>query len=230
MRSTRLDLIDAALKRVGNTTATLKDAARTRLNRILQDLHQQWDWPFLWLTATLTIQPNGLLVLPADFQKPEDTESLQIFQTGGVAQAAVVHEVDHRTFAMQAANQAMVQATLPKIWTIDYASLTGRVWPLPNDSCLATLRYKTFPSDMPLTDSTAYDNDVPAFPYDNLLTDLLFEWAQSYEVDPRRADQLSLNESLVQKVRGSAFPERSYPSQIPLDPLVFSRPAWGTKV
>ena len=234
MRLTRGEIIDSALQRAGNNTASMIAAARVRLNRILQDLNMQLDWPFYFTAATVTVQPNGLIVLPPDFMKPEDTESLVVNSTGGQDFNAVVHEVDHRTFYTRRTSLT-VQATLPRIWTIQYAQTVptsvGQAWPMPVEVCTCTFRYKLFTQDMPEVNAAGsgadYDADIPAFPYDAFLTDLLFEWAQVFEVDPRRADQLQVNTMQLQNIRGAAFPERSYPSNVPLDPMYFSTPTWG---
>lgn len=227
MRSTRGDIIDHALARVGNTTSTLKAKARFRLNRILQELHQGWDWPFLWTTVPITIGVNGLVALPDNFLKAEDDQSLYIDTIGGNTTAHVVTEIDHRSMAMM--GQGLVSASAPRTWTIDYATNTGRVWPLPTDICRGTLRCKLLPADFPLTINNAsdYDADIPTFPWDNLLTDLLFEWAMSYEVDPRRGEQYTVNADTVNRTRGASFPEKSYPTQVQLDPTIFSRPWQG---
>lgn len=227
MRSTRGDIIDHALSRVGNTTSTLTAKARFRLNRILQELYQGWDWPFLWTTVPITITTNGIVTLPANFLKAEDDQSLMVQTIGGMATQHVVTEIDHRTMAMM--GQGLVSASAPRTWTIDYATNTGRVWPLPNDICQATLRCKLLPPDFPITtnNSSDYDADIPIFPWDILLTDLLFEWAMSYEVDPRRAEQMGVNVESVNRTRGASFPEKSYPTQVQLDPTIFSRPWQG---
>src|SRR5215467_4908597 len=229
MRSTRGDILDQALQRVGNTTASLKNAGRFRLNRILQELYQGWDWPFLWTIGPLTIQTNGFIALPDNFVKPEDDQSLMITSAGGVQQPSIVTETDHRAFQLQQATSPNVMSARPRIWTIDYGNVppVGRAWPLPTDTCQATFRYKFMPPDFPLSDAVAYDADVPIFQWDVLLTDLMFEWAQSYEVDPRRGEQYSVNADTVNRARGGSFPERSYPATVQLDPLVFSTPTWG---
>src|SRR5215813_10129076 len=98
MRSTRGDIIDQALQRVGNTTATLKNAARFRLNRILQELYQGFDWPFLFAKVPVTIAPTGIVPMPADFVKPEDDQALFLEQTQSVAMPDRMQEVDRRSF------------------------------------------------------------------------------------------------------------------------------------
>jgi hypothetical protein len=234
-------MIDAALQRVGNTTQSLIAAARVRLNKILFELRYSWDWPFLFTTAPLVIPTSGSFALPENFAKMEDDQSLLITATGGVPMRRVVTEVDHRTFYTTVTDLS-VDATVPVIWTIDYSQRAlptpinintvgiggvGLVYPRPRDACQALIRYKLIPPDMPLDDPAAYDNDIPGFPFDNLIVDLLFEWAMSYEVDPRRGEQYTVNADAVNRARGSSFPERSYPSTVQLDPLVFSKPWQG---
>ena len=230
MRMPRGQIIDNALQRVGNTTQSLIAQARHRLNRILQDLAQQWDWPHLWVSIDVTIQTNGALALPDNFLKPEDRQSLMLTTLAGQPRTQLVVEVDHITFWKTAGTSPLMGDTsnvAPVIWTIDYGTLTGRCYPLPSGTAAGILRCKLLPLDFPVTPPEDYDADIPRFPYDSLLVDLLFEWAQSYEVDPRRAEQLQINEAAVMRVRGAAFPEQSFPSQIPLDPLFFSTPSWG---
>ena len=219
MRQSRGQIIDQALQRVGNTTASLVAQARIRLNRILQDLHQQWDWPHLWTTVPIEITPGGFCALPLDFLKPEDRESLLITSVGGDAAGRVVLEVDHKTFWQRSGASVQTSASIPVLWTIEYARTfnvpSGRFWPRPQDSCTGILRCKLLPPDYPVTPESAYDNDIPPFPFDNLISDLLFEWAQSYEIDPRRGDQYQVNIQTVERVRGATFPDQSFPSQIP---------------
>lgn len=228
MRSTRGDIINQALQRVGNNSASLVAQARFRLNRILQELYQGWDWPFLWRMSNVTILRNGILDLTLidGFVKPEDDQSLMVLSTAGQPLQAVVTEVDHRTFYMNV-HQSTSEGTVPRFWTIDYSGPTGRTWPQTVEDCIATLRYKFLPPDVSLADATVYDADIPVFPWDTTLSDLLFEWAMSYEVDPRRGDQYQVNAESIARSRGGSFPERSYPSTVQLDPTVFSRPWQG---
>lgn len=230
MRSTRGEILTQALQRVGNNTSSLKQQARIRLNRILQELQQGWDWPYLWTTSPLPILTNGTVPLPTNFLKAEDDQSLQIVTAGGMPFQAVVTEVDHRTFALNSVT-VDASATFPRFWTIDYATPVGRAWPRPRDTCQATLRCKLLPPDFPTTtvpdNSSDYDADIPLFPWDTLLVDLLFEWAMSYEVDPRRGEQYTVNADTVNRTRGASFPEKSYPTQVQLDPTIFSRPWQG---
>lgn len=228
MRSTRGDIIDQALQRVGNTTATLKNAARFRLNRILQELYQGFDWPFLFTKVPIVIPPTGTIQMPADFVKAEDDQALFVEQTQGVAMPGPVQEVDHRAFERYRGTVGYTQqSTRPRIWTLDYGSMTGMSFPTPIEQCFCSFRYKFLPLDFPLDDPAAYDADIPFFPWDTTLSDLLFEWAMSYEVDQRRGDQYQVNIESVLRSRGATYPERSFPSTVPLDPVFFSTPTWG---
>jgi len=225
MRSSRGTIMEQALQRVGNTSKTMFDQARIRLNRILHDLHQGWDWPFLWTTITLPLAADGTVTLPADFVKAEDDQSLVVLSANGQPMRRVVQEVDHRTFAALT-QSGDVAGTIPRIWTIDYATMTGRAW--PRNAASVELRYKFLPPDMPTTDTIAYDADIPSFPWDTFLMDALAEWGMAYEDDPRRAEQLTINEAMLQRLRGATWPERSFPSTVPLDPVFFSTPTWGS--
>jgi len=228
MRMTRIDIINQALQRAGNNTNSLRVQARIKLNRILQDLYLQWDWPFLWLSAALTIAPGGAVPLPADFLKPEDDQALVVEFVGGTRYMIPLQEVDHTTFAQTA--RPTTAATLPRIWTITYAApgtTSGQAWPLPFDRCQCSLRYKFLPPDVPTTPTPPYDADVPTFPWDAYLSDAVLQWAMEYEADPRANDQLMKNREQLGLIRGATWPERSYRPTVPLDPTVFSTPWRG---
>lgn len=191
-----------------------------------------WDWPYLWTTIPMQVLPNGVVqTFPDNFLKAEDDQALRVETTAGNPMARIVLELDHKAYWKQVPSQSqIVDATVPRVWTMDYGTRTGIAYPRPREVCQCSFRCKLLPPDFPIVNpdgsdnSVAYDADIPVFPYDELLTDLLFEWAMSYEVDPRRAEQYQLNAERVMRARGSAFPERSYPSTVPLDPQFFSTP------
>jgi hypothetical protein len=225
----RGQLIDQALQRVGNNSSSVKLQARTTLNRLLADLYQGYDWPFLWTSVLLTIPPNGVVTLPSDFLKPEDDQALIMIRAYGQTLYRPIQEVDRKQFR----NFVSVESSqYPAAWRVDYGTKTGQVMPRPLESITATLQYKALPAPVLFTvgdtaSIAAYDNDIPIFPWDSFLIDFLTDWAMSYEVDPRRAEQITINEEMLGRLRGATWPERSYPSTVQLDPLVFSTPTWG---
>src|SRR5262245_59071319 len=174
-RMNRGQMIDQALQRVGNNSNSLKWQARTRLNRILHDLHQGWDWPFLWTILLFDITPSGAVQFPNDttFVKPEDNEAVVILSAYGQAMRQIVYEVDHQTL-----NRRIVETsgTVPRVWTMDYAQMIGIFWPRPTERCGAQMRYKFLPPDIavdPVNDPNGaiYDASIPAFPWDSFLID-----------------------------------------------------------
>lgn len=223
MRMTRLDIINQALQRSGNNTNSLRIQARIRLNRILQDLYLQWDWPFLWKTVPVAIPPNGSFPLPDDFLKAEDDQALVVETVGDIIYNVAMQEVDHLDF-VQKTRPLVSPTTLPRIWTMDYATKTGAAWPRPAFTCACSLRYKFLPPDVAVTPTAAYDADVPTFPWDAYLSDSVLQWAMEYEADPRANDQLMKNREQLGLIRGATWPERSYRSTVQLDPVVFSTP------
>jgi hypothetical protein len=227
MRMTRREIIDQALQRSGNNTDSLRRQARIKLNRILQDLYLQWDWPFLWRRASLVIPPNGVFPLPDDFLKAEDDHALVVETVGDTRYQLPLQEVDHLTFTQLARPGA--EGTLPRVWTVDYAAIpkAGMAWPRPFFAAACSLRYKFLPPDIPAskTDPTPpYDDDIPTFPWDAYLSDAVLQWAMEYEADPRANDQLMKNREQLGLIRGATWPERSYRSTIPLDPVFFGTP------
>jgi hypothetical protein len=172
------------------------------------------------------VPPNGVFPLPDAFIKPEDDQSLVVTSAGGTTYLTPVQEVDHLHFQQLAFNPT-TEATLPRVWTIDYNARTATAWPRPMFACSCTLRHKFLPSDMPTTPTGDYDADVPTFPWDAYLSDAVLQWAMEYEADPRANDQLMKNREQLGLIRGATWPERSFRSTIPLDPTFFSTPWRG---
>jgi len=71
-RQSRGEIIASALTRVGNNEASLVQAARVRLNRILAELYLNWDWPFLYRPLDVALGGAGSIPLPTDFLKSQD--------------------------------------------------------------------------------------------------------------------------------------------------------------
>jgi hypothetical protein len=227
----RGQIIDQAMQRVGNNSPSILLQARTTLQRLLNDLYQQWDWPFLWTTSPVTLLPSGILdlaTLPLHFLKPEDDQSLALVTSSG--ERRPIQEIDHRSYAMRTTGGQGSSGT-PRLWTINYGPApTGLFTPRPAEALPAELRYKFLPATLPFAVGVTgtFDTDVPPFPWDSFLIDTLTEWGMSYEADPRRAEQITINEAMLQRLRGATYPERSFPSQVPLDPLFFTTPTWGS--
>jgi hypothetical protein len=225
VRLDRGTIITRALTRIGNNTNSLQAQARVTLNRVLQDLYLQWDWPFLWRMLPVTIPPSGIFPLPANFVKPEDDQALLVTGSGGISYTHPVQEVDHLHFERLGSPAA--EATLPTVWTIDYGTASGRVYPRPMSACAATLRHKWLPPDVAPEPLGPYNADVPTFPWDNYLQDAIVQWGMEYEADPRANDQLMKNREMLALMRGATWPERSFRSTIPLDPTFFTTPFRG---
>lgn len=247
--SNRGQMIDQALQRVGNNSASLKIQARYRLNRILQDLYMAYDWPFLLVATEVTIaataepRPVGAFEITRAFLKPQETDSLIITRANGQNVWKPIELVDADMFQRARASYAHASTSLPIMWVISYVgegggqgSATGLprhgyTLPAPSEPMLAFLRYKALPADAPVSGQptdTAYDEDLPLFPWDTFLSDALSEWAMAYEVDPRRAEQLQIDDERLARMRNATWPPRSFQSFVPLDPLIFSTPTWGS--
>lgn len=220
-RVTRGVILRQALQRAGNErlltpVGTDPALARVKLNRILEDLYRDWDWPFLWKSAT--VQFGATFALPDDFDRSEDDLALTWLVNGYRRRA---QEVDRYTFELKSGN-VNVTASEPLLWSADRAAGIARVWPTPDSTVVATLRYKHQPADLDPTDVATYDADIPLFPWADYLMDAVFQWAQEYEQDPRAMQTLSLCEAKLARIRATAIPARSRQSVVPLDPDVFT--------
>lgn len=224
-RLNRGTILDHALQRAGNTK--LRALARVHLNRILEDLYRDHDWPFLWVSVP--VQLGGtVFTLPADFLQSQEDWGLTYIRDGV---RTPIPEVD-RTKFVAGSRQTGATAVAPMIWSADRSQGWGRIWPTPETALTGSLRYKMLPPDADPTNAAAYDADVPAFPWSAYLIDALYAWALDYEQDPRALAWLApdgLLDKQLARIRGTALPARSTPSTLPLDPQVFSsgrRPDW----
>jgi hypothetical protein len=229
-RMNRGDIIRAALQRAGNMKLLAAPAgqpalARVKLNRILETLYNEHDWPFLWIDVPVTI--GSQFALPPDFLQSQDDWGLSYVRFDGVRRG--VAEVDHYTFDTRGRNVRTTAAD-PLIWTADRARGIGRVWPTPETAIQATLHYKFLPPDVDPLDLPTYDAEVPLFPWHDLLIDLVYQWALDYDQDPRAMAWAQMNAARFAAIRGTALPPRSRERTLPLDPHVFGprRSYWGS--
>lgn len=229
-RWTRGTIIDQALKRVGNVK--IKALARDRLNRILEELYSQWEWPFLYKVYSFTF-PGGntggqltiyaSAALPADFLKTEhETAGLRITTVDGNPQSFPVVEVDPVNFRRRAVPYDQ-ESQRPLVYYVSYGERLIYFWPRPIQACGATLIYKFLPPDMPLTDATAYDADIPLYPWGGHLSMEVEAWACQYDRDPRMDQARQEANSAFDNIRNIALPRASQEPSLPLDPTVFGR-------
>lgn len=221
-------ILRQALQRAGNERLLLSTGssylgadpapARVKLNRILEDLYRDWDWPFLWTEAP--VQFGASFPLPEDFDRAEDDWALSWGEQGSRCWAA---QVDRAAFEVRSRNLEAAPGGGPLIWSVDYATGVARVWPTPDHTIVATLRYKFQPvlAD-PQIDPVGFDETIPLFPWADYLMDAVFAWAQEYEQDPRYVQTMQINDEKLKRIRATAIPARSRQSVVPLDPQVFT--------
>lgn len=222
-RVTRGVILRQALQRAGNeqllvASGTDPALARVKLNRILDTLYNQWDWPFLYTSATVTITGDRF-ALPTDYLTAEDDFALSWVLE---QQRCFAAEVDRATFELRSRQTSLTRASGPEIWTADRVGGYALVWPLPESPISATLRYKQLPADLDPTDTATYDADIPLFPWSDLLMDMVYQWALEYDHNPRAVLQQQQNDEALMRIRGTALPHQAKASTLPLDPQVFS--------
>lgn len=218
-RWTRGRIIQQALQKVGNTKIT--PLARDQLNRVLEDLYVQWEWPFLYTVTTLTLS-GALVDLPADFLKSESDDTGLRVITGPANQALdlAVLQKSPPEYARMATPTS--QTGRPRIWYHDHANNRAVLWPTPDGPYLAQIVYKALPPDFPVDPIEAYDADIPLFPYGMLLAHKLEVWALEYEQRTQLAMVRNQEfEQALDRVRGAAQPRQSQEMQIPLDEGTF---------
>jgi hypothetical protein len=220
-RYTRQRIRDLALNRAGNRA--LDAEARDWLAQHLFELYTLADWPFLYVTAPVTIG-GATFALPQDFVTPQDDHAFQIVAVDGAPYSnTFVTEVAPEQLAAMAAGDA--QGLPPILWSVSRSDTSGQVWPDPaGHTVTATLRYRRLPPEPLPADEP---NDVPVFPYHNYLVQAVYVFALEHERDPRAPQAATVRDNLFAIIRRGASPVRSQRSDIPLDPLVFGAPFRG---
>ena len=234
-RWTRGTILDQALERVGNVK--IKHLGRDRLNRILEELYTQWEWPFLYKVTQLGI-PSGntggqltlypSFSLPSDFLKTEEeTTGLRIATVDGIVRDKPIAEIDPVQFRRRAIPHDAT-ADVPRIWYASYAERIGYFWPAPTQAAIANLIYKFLPEDQPIGTgsdavTTTYDADIPLFPWGGYLSMEVEYWARQYDQDPNAQQTRRDCDASLEMIRQVALPRQSQESVLPLDPLTFGR-------
>lgn len=223
-RRTRLQIIDQALKKAGNTKILVE--ARVELNRIEESLYLQHEWPFLYKETTLTLTAST--ALPDDFLKVEQSDTgLRGTAVDGTTDDWAILIVTPTEWRRQAIPRDAT-AERPEFAMIDYANSVVKPWPVPESSVTALLVYKHLPAEVsPTVDVAVYDASIPLFPFHGLLTDFLEAWALEYEHDPRASQAFMKNKDSLALVLGNAIPkDANQAASIELDPAIFlSTPA-----
>lgn len=224
-RRTRRQIIDQALTKAGNSKILVQ--ARVELNRILEKLYVEHEWPFLYKEASLTLTAST--TLPTDFLRVEsDDTGLRGTAVDGSTDDWAILIVSPARWRRHAVPRDET-GERPLIATIDYAQSILKPWPAPDSVVTALLSYKYLPAEVAVTGTTedaTNDADIPIFPFAGYLTDVLEEWAADYDHDITRASRLGLkNRESLGLILGTAIPrDANQASEIPLDPAIFTTP------
>jgi hypothetical protein len=206
-RLTRGTIIQQAQRLVGNTNTALKSELRTALNMLLADTHAQWDWPFLFTSTTLTLT-SATFTLPTNFLKAQDPWGLVVTAVAGVVMNLRVQEVDEEVFTANAAPGTT--GAHPLFWYADHSAGVGRIWPTPDDTVSASLRYKLWTADADESDTTTYDADVPVFPHSSYLVARIAALVATWDKDFATSDRMDARaDNILQLALGTAFPNKA---------------------
>jgi hypothetical protein len=220
-RYTRQRIRDLALNRAGNRA--LDAEAKDWLAQHLFELYTLADWPFLYVSAGVTIT-GPIFALPDDFVTPQDDHAFEVVAVDGTpAGGTFVAEVAPELLAAQAAGGGL--GIPPVCWSVSRSDTTGRVFPDPaGHTVTATLRYRRLP---PEPSPPNEPSDIPVFPYHNYLVQAVYVFALEHERDARAPQAAAVRDNLFQVIRRGAAPVRSQRGDIPLDPLIFGTPFRG---
>ena len=215
-------ILDQALKKVGNEK--IRGLAREQLNRILEDLYVQFEWPWLYRIMTVALGSTGTFTVPSDFLKTQTNDTgLRIVNLDGSPVDYPVYELDPADFFRRAIPQVQ-EGQRALIYWVDYGLGVITYWPQPNVTCTAQFVYKYLPADVSTADPAAYDADIPLFPYGRLLQLAVEAWAYQYEHDSL-GSQMSAQALAIglDAVRNIALPRKSEADTLSLDEETFRR-------
>ena len=221
-RYTRQRIRDLALNRAGNRA--LDADATDFLSQHLFELYTLADWPFLYVSAPLTIA-GATAVLPADFVSCVDDHALQILSNdGNPTPRTFVLEVSPEELAARS-GPGMQAGSPPVLFAVSRSDTTASFFPDPTGHMVqALLRYRRLPPE-PLAANEP--SDIPVFPYHNYLVQAVYVFALEHERDPRAQQEATNRDNLLASIRRGASPIRSQRADIPLDPTVFRTPYRG---
>jgi len=221
-RYTRQRIRDLALNRAGNRA--LDADATDFLSQHLFELYTLADWPFLYVSAPLTIT-GATVDLPADFLSVQDDHGMQILAIDGQVTAnTFVAELSPEELAART-GPGMGLGAPPQFYAISRSATTASFSPDPSGHSISALvRYRRLPPE-PLP--AEEPDDVPVFPYHNYLVQAVYVFALEHERDPRAQQEAGVRDLLLATIRRGQAPLRSQRSDIPLDPLVFRTPFRG---
>lgn len=221
-RWTRRRILDQALEKVGNVK--ILALAREQLNRLLEDLYVQYEWPFLTTVATLTVS-GATADLPANFLKAEADDTALTLLSGPAGEDLGGLPIVQLSPVEWSRRSRGTVSGRPLIWYHDQLLNQARVWPTPDGAYAAQLVYKALPADMPTDPTPAYDADTPLFPYSSLLAVGMEQWGQEYEHNWSAASIASQKFLfMLGNVRNIAQVRNSQETTIPLDEDTFTTP------
>lgn len=221
-RYTRQRIRDLALNRAGNRA--LDADATDFLSQHLFELYTLADWPFLYVSAPLTI--TGVTVdLPADFLSIQDDHGMQVLAVDGHATPnTFVAELSPEELAARS-GPGMQGGAPPSFYAISRSATQASFSPDPSGHSISALvRYRRLPPE-PLP--AAEPGDIPVFPYHNYLVQAVYVFALEHERDARAQQEAAVRDNLLASIRRGQAPLRSQRSDIPLDPLIFRTPYRG---
>lgn len=230
---TRKQIIDRALRKVGNTAlGTSPDyEAQLWLNQILFDIYSQYDWPFCRGTVTDQLLTGNsfsvttaayITAAGAGFLRPAHDVAMVVTAINGLPQGALVREVDRRQFEIVTALNATVTGTIPEIFCVYQEAGIVKVYPTVSTSVTFSLTYFFMPATIAI--DTTGDSSIPLFPWADYLIQCVFATALDYEMDGRASTEMIKKEAMLTKILKIAFPSRSGEPTIPLDTQIFGSP------
>jgi hypothetical protein len=222
-RYTRQKIRDLALNRAGNRA--LDADAADFLAQHLFELYTLADWPFLYVSAPLTLS-GPTVTLPSDFVTAQDDHAFQILAIDGSPQSNLfAFELSPEELAAYAPAPGTTSGGVPLYWAVSRSDTTATVAPDPTGRRIdVLLRYKRLPPEPLAADEPS---DIPVFPYHNYLVQAVYVFALEHERDARAQAEAASRDTLLATIRRGAAPLRSQRADIPLDPVVFGRPFRG---
>ena len=208
------EIIDLALRRIGNTSNQAVLDAQAELNNILDRLYIDFRWDFLKSTTSGNLSAGGTnIALPANYVDFWERQAVYLVDSNnGTIRLTVISQPEIDMVHNPAATGT------PRYVLANLSDMTWAPWPIPTKSYTYYYTYRR------KANRISDFNAIVSFPNEALLIQLIFSWACGYEDDDRFPLEMALSEKMLRAFLKQQNAGSNKNRRTALSPSVFSTP------